>query len=64
MGQPVVHFEIMGNDQVTEDVEIGTFSDPEGHAVGVHQGSVVGRPSVSRRFADFVALCAEVRGTP
>jgi uncharacterized protein len=25
----------MGPDQVTEDVEIGLFNDPEGHMVGV-----------------------------
>jgi len=36
MGQSVVHFEVIGKDgEGMEQIEIGLFSDPEGHVVGV-----------------------------
>ena len=39
MGQPVVHFEVIGMDaQQQQSCCSGQFADPEGHLVGVVSG--------------------------
>ena len=37
MGQPAVHFEVVGRDadEVMEGLVIGMFNDPEGHTIGL-----------------------------
>jgi hypothetical protein len=36
MGQPVVHFEVMGPEKMSEVIlEIALFTDPEGHVIGL-----------------------------